>query len=101
MRDLIFGEKRKIGMLVKRKSREDFEIEDASYSVRDNQGRLLDFDDASVDGHQVYMLFDTTKTDDDEKELYRVNKIYKVYFTVRVAGLEKVIINYVQIRIVR
>jgi hypothetical protein len=47
------------------------------------------------------MLFDTTKTDDDEKELYRVNKIYKVYFTVRVAGLEKVIINYVQIRIVR
>lgn len=79
-----------------------FTIESVAYEIRDSRHNVLDSGDGFVESdYIVVMLFDTTLTDANGEDLFRVlgmnQNTYWVYFKVSIAGLPKLKVDRVMV----
>jgi len=93
MSRLLFkGEKRYVGMTVSRASGTAFTIQSATYNVLNSAGTSVDTGSASVTDDTVFCLLDTTQVD-------MPAGCYKVWFSVVITGLSKVLMDYVTVEV--
>lgn len=76
MRSYYKGEKPYPTMEVRRRNKEDFEIDSVEYEVRNRQHEVLESGSGQAEDHYIFFLLDTTK------DHYMPGQIYYIYFSV-------------------
>ncbi|MFA5559948.1 MAG: hypothetical protein WDA59_10950 [Methanofastidiosum sp.] len=94
MIELYKNEKRNIPMKMMRTTKVSFVINSVTCTVTNNStGVILESGNGTISGPNVYYFLDTTSAN------YVVNGLYTVTFNVTIAGLAKVIIGQVIVKI--